>query len=139
VFFITEAQLVTSDLDHSYDLYDARVCTEASPCITPPPPPPPPCASEEKCRPPQTPQTGFGSPLGSTVAGPGNTGQSETAGQITKKPPTKKPLTRAQKLAKALASCRKTYKHKKKKRVACERRARHTYGKKAPKHSSKHK
>jgi hypothetical protein len=39
-----------------------------------------------------------------------------------------KPLTRAQKLAKALKSCKKQFKHKAKKRAACEKKARKKYG-----------
>jgi hypothetical protein len=46
-----------------------------------------------------------------------------------------KPLTRAQLLAKALTTCRKTYKHKKQKRVVCEARARKTYAAKITKKS----
>ena len=39
-----------------------------------------------------------------------------------------KPLTRAQKLAKALKECKQKYKHNKKKRAACEKQARKSYG-----------
>ena len=53
-------------------------------------------------------------------------------------------VTLAQRLAKALAKCRSTYKHSAKKRAACERKARATYTamaiaacRKADKHSSK--
>ncbi len=139
VFFITDQQLVSSDQDNAYDLYDARVCTEASPCITPKPPPPPPCSNEEQCRSPQTPQSGFGSPLSATFSGPGNTGTVETLGLKESKPPRK--LTNAQKLANALKACRHKYKGsaKKNKRAACERQARRTYGKKAAKHAKKGK
>lgn len=46
--------------------------------------------------------------------------------------------TRTQKLHKALKACRKHFKHNKKKRVACERKARKRYGAKhVKKHSSK--
>jgi hypothetical protein len=38
-----------------------------------------------------------------------------------------KKLTRAQKLAKALAACHKRFKHAKTKRQTCEKRARHKY------------
>jgi hypothetical protein len=40
--------------------------------------------------------------------------------------PSVKPLTRAQKLAKALKACRKD--HKKRKRLACEKQAKKKYG-----------
>ena len=49
-------------------------------------------------------------------------------------------VTRAQKLAKALAACRKRYKHKKKLRQTCERKARRAYGTKAQaKKAAKHR
>jgi hypothetical protein len=139
VFFITDQQLVAPDQDNAYDLYDARVCTEASPCITPPLPPPPPCSNEASCRPPSSSQTGFGAPTSATFSGPGNVGTSETLGlKVSKKA---HPLTRAQKLANALKVCRHKYKGKakKKKRATCERQARRTYGQKASKHTKKGK
>src|SRR6185437_11579446 len=34
VFFLTSQSLVPTDVDSVFDAYDARVCTEASPCIT---------------------------------------------------------------------------------------------------------
>jgi hypothetical protein len=48
-------------------------------------------------------------------------------------------LTRAQRLKKALASCRKRYKHKHAKRVSCEKKARKTYGPKKHKKTKKAK
>ena len=33
-FFVTAQQLVAQDKDSSFDLYDARVCTAQSPCVT---------------------------------------------------------------------------------------------------------
>lgn len=53
--------------------------------------------------------------------------------------PKPKPLTRAQKLRKALKACRKKDKGHKKARLACERRARKKYGPKSKKHSAKGK
>jgi len=47
-----------------------------------------------------------------------------------------KPLTRAEKLAKALKTCRKKHKHSKKKRASCEKTARKHYGKRH-KHTAK--
>jgi len=137
VFFVTAGQLVATDPDHSYDLYDARVCTDSSPCIKPPPPPPAPCNEESSCRPaPPAPQS-FEAPLSSTFSGPGNIARQETLAEApTAKP---KPLTKAQKLSKALRSCRKKFKHAKKKRSSCEKRARKTYGAKKAAHHNKHK
>jgi hypothetical protein len=126
VFFITAGQLVSTDHDNSYDVYDARVCTEKSPCVKPPPPPPPPCGDEASCRPPAPVAPTFGAPPSSTLSGPGNIAREETlAVTPTTKP---KPLTKAQKLAKALKTCRKKFKHAKKKRAACEGQARKKYG-----------
>jgi DNA-binding beta-propeller fold protein YncE len=134
VFFVTAAQLVATDHDNGYDVYDARVCTESSPCIKPPPPPPKPCEDEEHCRPPAPAPSVFEAPPSSTFSGPGNIARQETlAAPPTSKP---KPLTKAQKLAKALTACRKKYKHAKKKRAACEKQARKNYGSKA---AAKHK
>jgi DNA-binding beta-propeller fold protein YncE len=126
VFLVTAAQLVATDRDNSFDVYDARVCTESSPCIKPPPPPPKPCGDEEHCRPPAPAPSVFEAPPSSTFSGPGNIARQETLAA----PPTSKPrpLTKAQKLAKALTTCRKKYKHAKKKRAACEAQARKNYG-----------
>jgi DNA-binding beta-propeller fold protein YncE len=135
-FFITAQQLVPADRDHSFDLYDARVCTDASPCIAPTSPPAPPCSSEASCRPPGSLAPGFGAPASATQAGGGNVTKLETRGETKSKG---HKLTRAQLLAKALKSCRHKHKgkskHAKKKRVACERQARKKYG---PKKSTKH-
>jgi DNA-binding beta-propeller fold protein YncE len=136
VFFVSAGQLAATDHDNSFDVYDARVCTEESPCVKPPPPPPPPCGNEETCRPPgPAPQT-FAPPPSATFSGPGNIAKQETLAVTEKsKPP---PLTKAQKLAKALTTCRKKFKHAKKKRAACEKKARKTYGaKKTAKHKHK--
>jgi DNA-binding beta-propeller fold protein YncE len=135
VFFLTNRQLLSSDQDTSFDVYDAHVCS-VSPCIAPPPPPSPPCEALQTCKTGTAGPGAFQGPGGtSTFSGPGNGSRVETRGQETGKPKPK-PLTRAQKLAKALKECRKKHKHSKKKRVACERRARAKYG---PKHAHKHK
>ena len=34
-FFLTAAQLLPQDTDTAFDIYDARVCTQTSPCLTP--------------------------------------------------------------------------------------------------------
>ncbi len=34
VFFMTSAQLVPADTDDAYDIYDAHVCSESSPCTS---------------------------------------------------------------------------------------------------------
>jgi hypothetical protein len=46
VFFYTADQLVPADTDTQVDVYDARICTAAEPCITAAPAPLPPCLGE---------------------------------------------------------------------------------------------
>ena len=57
VFFATNDQLTSQDIDTQRDYYDARICTEIEPCPTPPPATTP--CSEEACHTPTspTPQT----------------------------------------------------------------------------------
>ena len=121
-FFITSAKLTSQDTDTEYDVYDAHVCTAASPCVQPPATPPPPCNNGEACKPAPTPQPAiFGAPASATFTGAGNPAKPASA------PAAKaKPLTRAQKLAKALKACRKD--KSKSKRSACEKQARKKYG-----------
>jgi len=124
VFFLTAAKLVAQDTDNSLDVYDARVCGTAQtlPCLPEKPPPPPPCTGEG-CRPPISPQQSFQPPASSTFSEPGSLAKLQVSPSKTTAKP--KPLTRAQKLAKALKACRKL-KHKHK-RAACEAKARKTY------------
>jgi hypothetical protein len=133
VFFITAQKLVATDTDNAFDLYDARVCTESSPCLkSSPPPRVEGCTGEESCRPPRSPQSGFEAPASESVSGPGNIVKGGTLSHIEEAKA--KTLTRAQKLANALNACRKKWKHAKRKRAACEKQARKKYGaKKAPK------
>ncbi len=123
-FFMTTGKLAPQDTDSSYDVYDAHLCTIASPCIAPPSGSPAPCATADACRSAPTPQPGvFGAPPSATFTGPGNVtapgppaAKGKTAAQI-----------RAEKLKKALATCRKKYKHHKHKRATCERKAKRAY------------
>ncbi len=127
VFFATAAKLVPQDTDEAFDVYDAHECTGAEPCFTPPEEKAPSsCENGEACQPfsysspPSTaPATGSPSGLGNMPPKQG------VSASTTVKP--KRP-TRAQQLAKALASCRSKYKHSRKKRAACERTARKRYG-----------
>ena len=134
VFFVTAAKLVPTDLDTTFDAYDARECTSSSPCITPPPPPSAPCNSEANCRSggPSGAST-FESAPSSTFRGTGNLPKTEVLDTHTVKPPPKA-LTKAQKLARALAACRKKYKHSRGKRLSCEKQARRAYGAKSSVH-----
>lgn len=137
VFFLTAAQLVSTDQDTLFDVYDARECTGSSPCLTPPPPPGQPCNSESACRSGSAAAVPtFANAPSSTYSGPGNSPTTEVLGAKSSKPPPKK-LTKAQKLARALVSCRKKYKHSRGKRHACERQARRAYGAKSTSHKKR--
>jgi hypothetical protein len=121
VFFLTLSRLSPQDYDNSVDLYDAHECTPSSPCAPQPPLSPPPCVTGDACKPAPTPQPAlFGTPSSATFSGAGNIG-----------PPTSKPgvtprrSTQAKKLAKALRTCAVKPKRK---RAACERRARKKFG-----------
>ena len=136
VFFVNESHLLPQDTDTAFDIYDARTCSDASPCLSVPQPPPAGCSEAETCRPAAPPQPIAGGPGGSaTFSGPGNATPPAAKQQVKDvKANTKaktKPLTRAQKLAKALKACKKL--HSKKKRKACEAQAKKRYGAKAKK------
>ncbi len=73
VFFITEAQLVSQDTDHGFDMYDAHVCSSGAPCFGVPPAGVPACSNADQCKPPPTPQPAlFGAPASATFVGSGN-------------------------------------------------------------------
>jgi hypothetical protein len=134
VFFLTQARLLPSqDTDTAFDVYDARECAPSSPCLTPPPEKEVPCAETQTCRPAQPPQPIPGGPEGTAVAsGPGNTivGTAPVAKHQVEARRTSRPLTRTQKLKRALRACRKHHAHSKPKRRACVRHARKRYAKK---------
>jgi len=130
-FFLTNQPLTSADHDTSYDVYDARVCSEASPCISPPSPTPQGCEEAQTCRPlPPSQHVAPGPPGSATFSGPGNQAASQTLHSQTAAKP--KPLTRAQKLTKALRACRTNHRRSKRQRAACERQARRTYGPHTP-------
>jgi hypothetical protein len=115
VFFATSDDLVSQDTGQNIVVYDARVDggLEAPATL-------PSCANAEVCKPGQGLQPEiFGLSGTATISGVGN-----LTPPVTEVPP--KPLTRAQKFAKALKACRK--KRVKRKRVACERQAHARYG-----------
>jgi DNA-binding beta-propeller fold protein YncE len=121
VFFVSRARLVTQDDNSNFNLFDARVGgvqPTASAC------------SGTGCQgvPPERPI--FETPASATFSGVGNFGPSPPVPAV--KPKTK-PLTRSQKLAKALKTCKG--KRNKRKRVVCETLARKRYGAKAKKSS----
>ena len=122
VFFTTRAGLVKGDTDESYDVYDARVGGGF-----PEPAPPAECAGT--CRSAGAAPTLSG-PLTTGIGPAENTTRIESSGVLpaSGSKPKSKPLTRAQKLAKALKACAK---QPKRKRAACIKRAKRLYGAKA--------
>jgi hypothetical protein len=119
VFLLTVAKLSPKDVDNARDIYDARECSATLPCFPVAPVEPPPCETADSCKPAPSPQPAiFGAPASSTFSGAGN---------VAGAPPTvaTKSLTRAQRLGRALRACHKY--RKKKRRSACERRARLRY------------
>jgi hypothetical protein len=120
VFFLTSSKLVPQDSDNAIDIYDAHECTETAPCV-PPTVAAPQCATTESCREAPQPQPAvFGAPPSATFSGQGDLVASGS-NAIAKR----KPVTRAQQLARALRGCRKE--GNRKSRSACERRARRLY------------
>ncbi len=123
VFFLTSQPLTTADHDNAYDVYDAHVCSEASPCSSPPTGEATGCEALETCRPLPASLQSFPGPSGSAaLIGPPNPTKVQTPAVTA----VHRPLSRAQKLADALRTCRKRYRASKK-RTSCERRARKQY------------
>jgi hypothetical protein len=128
VFVETADQLTRADTDTQQDIYDARIDGGFRPPVTPS------SCQGETCQGPLS-----GTPLGqtpgsSTFSGPGNPLPPTSKSTVKPKP---KPLTSAQKLAKALKACRT--KHDKHKRATCERQARKRYRPTSlTKHKAKH-
>jgi len=116
VFIGTHASLVAQDTNALGDIYDVRICEAESPCIQPPVGETVQCEGGSCQSPPAPPNDA--TPGSLTFSGVGN---------LASEPPLKpKPLTRAQKLARALKLCRKD--RSKKKRTTCIRAAHRKYG-----------
>lgn len=126
VFFVTAQPLVGADHDTDFDVYDARVCTQASPCPSAEAPATGTCETSHACSPVTSSPPAVVLPASSTAQSTGNVlGFSEREPPRT--PPVKpKPLTRQQKLAKAVRQCR--HKRNRARRASCERQARKLYG-----------
>jgi NHL repeat len=125
VFLLTAGQLMPQDTDTAVDVYDARVCTQASPCLTPPPPASQGCSTADACRPATPSQQALIGPSGTaTFSGSSQPKHESLAVKVVTKP-----LTRAQKLARARKACKKL--RPKHKRVVCEARAKRKFGAKA--------
>jgi hypothetical protein len=121
VFFLASDHLTAADADSGYDVWDAHVCSASVPCLTFPGSTPPACSSGDSCKPAPAPQPElFGAAPSATFSGVGNLAPAPPAAS--------KPLTRLQKLSRALSSCRKKYRRSKRRRAACERTAHKRYG-----------
>jgi hypothetical protein len=118
VFVISRAQLSAVDRNENFDLYDARV--EGVPQSLPTA-----CSGSECQEAPSTPLVAE-TPSSATFTGPGNPSPPPVPPPVVKKKTVVKPLTRAQKLAKALAACGRE--HSKRRRASCEAQARKRYG-----------
>jgi len=121
VFFASADKLLPEDPGGNTVVWDARV--EGGRPITGTPVA---CGSVEFCEPPAIPPPVLGAPASATFSGPGNLPASPPQAVVKPKP---RPLTRAQKLAKALKVCRKD--KNKGKRQKCEKAAHKAYGAKA--------
>jgi hypothetical protein len=125
VFFLTAEQLSPADVDSADDIYDAHTCSTASPCNLSSTVTSPPCTTADSCRSAPAPQPAiFGSPASATFSGAGNVAPA-VAPAVTTKKKTAAEL-KAEKLAKALKTCRT--KMNKQKRQGCEKQARSKYG-----------
>jgi hypothetical protein len=117
VFFGTADQLLPQDTSNNVAVWDARVDGGFPVTVAPLA-----CTTAEACRTasPPTPSV-FGAPPSATFSGPGNLAPPPAVVK-----PKSKPLTRAQKLTKALKVCAKD--KQKSKRAKCQKQARQKYG-----------
>jgi hypothetical protein len=120
VFFQTRTQLTGQDTDSLGDIYDARVNGGF------PAPTPEPSCSGEACQGSQASAPTFAAPGTASFTGGGNLSPGSTSFPPPPVEPKPKPLTRTQKLIKALKQCKKD--RKKSKRKSCEKEARSQYG-----------
>jgi hypothetical protein len=130
VFFATADALDARDGDGAYDVYDARAPHAPGEVVGFPAAVGPAGCNGASCQP--SAPSGTPPSLLTALAGPtGNLAPPPTASVSAKLK--RKPLTRTQKLARALAACRKKPRHA---RAACQKRAHRLYG--AIKHSRRH-
>jgi hypothetical protein len=102
VFLLTGDRLVSQDADTSLDLYDAHVCSAASPCLQTPAVAPPACDTGDACKAAPSPQPGvFGDPASATFTGAGNVTTTPTARKVTPKKAKKVTPKKAKKVKKA--------------------------------------
>jgi DNA-binding beta-propeller fold protein YncE len=132
IFFLSAAQL-TPQGEESFNVFDAHVCEAEAPCAKTPIAKGETCNSED-CLGSTEPAPPLSSPASVPFSGSGNVTQPAQGVLGTKTVSTttnKKPLTRKQKLEKALKLCRKD--KNKGKRLACEKQAKKKYGPPKPK------
>lgn len=139
VFFLSSAKLVPQEQEETYSLYDAHECTNASPCIiSPEEKEPVACQTTDACRSYTPSNATLGAPVSAATGAVGNASpHSGVLPSQVKHQAIPKLLTRAQKLTKALETCRAQYKKHKHERVRCEKRARARYA--PPAHAKKKK
>jgi hypothetical protein len=125
---------VPQDIDAAFDIYDARVCSVGSPCFSSAGGSSRGCESSATCRPGTAPGPQVPALASATFSGPGNLVQQNVLASRTVVE-SRKPPTRAQKLASALRACRK--RDRKHKRAVCEAQARKRYGAKHAKKKAK--
>ncbi len=126
IFLFTRQKLVGQDVDENQDLYDARV--DGGIAAQNPPPVPTEC-SGESCH-----NAPLSAPLSSAPSSTSLSGAGNLPPPVDVK---QKPLTRKQKLTKALKACHT--KQNKQKRMSCERQAHKAYGVSAKAKKSKAK
>jgi hypothetical protein len=115
VFIVTRAQLTPEDGNHSYNLFDARVGGVE--------PVAPPACTGTGCQGVPSPPPTFATPPSVTFDGVGNFPPPSPVSAVKTKT---KPLTRAEKLTKALKACAKDKQSRK--RAVCKADARKRYG-----------
>jgi DNA-binding beta-propeller fold protein YncE len=123
-FFLTASALVPQDTDDTYDIYDAHVCTSSAPCPPPPAGETSPCETADSCRPSPTQQPALVSPASAGTHAPETLTPPTPSDKVLASKATK-PLSRAQRLADALKTCRKL--KRRKQRARCETAARRNY------------
>jgi len=121
VFFATaEGLLPGQDTDEAYAVYDARVPQPGERVSSSPS-----ACQDSQCQGPAPTSPALELPASATFSGPGNLAPSGGVSVATPTKPPSKPLTRAQKLARALRICKKK---RGKTRHSCEAQARRRYG-----------
>jgi hypothetical protein len=129
VFFGTHARLVPEDADTSGDVYDARICLAAEPCVAPASGEVSQCEGDA-CQMPPTPVQ-VQTPATETTTSTGDYGPADQSAHAHLSIP------RSAKLKKALKECRLD--RVKQRRVKCERSARKRYAKASQVHAAPRK